>query len=1150
MAQGLSLEDVGITSTENTPTPVVSSTTIPPIGKVEKQLFPMEELEKQIFGSSSRMGRQEQGLSLKDVGLTETEAGMISVPTVSSSYDPDTFGSKLDVGIEGMKTTMYEGYGLFADMLGLDETAKENRDAAESIRKELANRPQPTQSPSIVEETPEIIEKFAEGEVLEGFNKLAGQAETLTATALPSIAPTLAAYAGTRATGQWLKFIPKVGKPAYWLYKTVGTLLPGYLMGSGEVYKTAKDKGAKDEDAKLYAAGAGLGIAALESFGAGHLVKQAVNIYGKKATKEIFKEEFGEAIAEEVVEEGLKKASSSALKENLSHVLKLSGAAAGKAGTGFVKGGAIEGGTEAAQQLLTIGSAYAAAEKTPEASDVLKETIDAFALGVFGGGPIRGTIDGLSPLVRNQAVNKAKDLEETIENLPAQVVDADTELATPMESGYRRKSEKREGAPTKKDELTKGIARSVSYLQGVANRTPLGSQLVNTINNLYNDTNVEIGTDNKRVQDALTPLYKELKLPFTKKLPKEVNDALFYQLARGKKSDNKEIADAGDKLRVILDDQIEDANNNNVDVGYVENYLMQTYKFPMKGRGRSKAKKKFMKILNDSGVDGAAILDNVLEHGGVFNPQEDIQLFQTEEQKNESKINPIKQGFENKRKIPPEVVDKLDEAGLVERNVEGLINKSIIATKRRVKLQNIKDKFGKESEAMQLKDFEGERITDIFDAFQNKYRPFSGGSFGRLAKPYYQFSNTAGYILTLSLAAITALSEPIIMLSRLGPKASLWGSIDGIRTAARKTARTFMPKLKRSKLEESMSLLMQTADLALNDSVRDIGDLSVNKKITDAYFRFNMLAAVTQVSRYMAFAAANRQIKDDIKILRLAELSDKKNKSIGDLQEQHNSRKRLKEQGLGNLFTPKGRKSPMTNRAEIMAWAEATAENPVPDPVIITKALGKTVDEIIMTPNVVNRPLWMSNPHLSPFAQLKGFMMVFGNTVGLKFFKEVFRPLAKGRIPVGDAMKYAITFTLLMSAIYGTQILKDVIKYGDDEESPTDDLEGFALMAHLIQMSNILGFGNVLIDALESEKYGVDWYVAPAGPMPNKVIKLVTALRNFAVNDRPAALANWISKNTPIVNVGSYDSPARAGIREGAEDVLSEIREGIVEVVE
>ena len=70
MAQGLSLEDVGITSTENTPTPVVSSTTIPPIGKVEKQLFPMEELEKQIFGSSSRMGRQEQGLSLKDVGLT------------------------------------------------------------------------------------------------------------------------------------------------------------------------------------------------------------------------------------------------------------------------------------------------------------------------------------------------------------------------------------------------------------------------------------------------------------------------------------------------------------------------------------------------------------------------------------------------------------------------------------------------------------------------------------------------------------------------------------------------------------------------------------------------------------------------------------------------------------------------------------------------------------------------------------------------------------------------------------------------------------------------------------------------------------------------------------------------------------------------
>lgn len=1124
MANGLTLEELtGDVAPATTPD-VVSAAT--PAAVQQLSIPSSEELDKEINRlMAGETAPAKGGLTLEELtGVSPTDAATSS--GIPLDYDPDSFGAKLDVGIEGMKSSIYEGYGLLADMLGADETAKENRDAAENIRKELAARPQPTQTASIVEEAPEIAKKFAEGEVLEGFNKLAGQAETLTATALPSLAPSVGGYMGARVTGQWLKLIPRVGKPAYWLYKTVGSLLPGYLQGSGQVYKTAKDLGATDEDSKLFAAGGGLGMAALDAFGAGTVVKQAVGLYGKKATRELFEAEFGKDVAKEVVEEGLKKSNPKLLAETLK-----------KTGTGFTKGAGIEGGTEAAQELIGIGSAYAAAEKTPEFSDAVKQTIDAFALGAFGGGPARGVVDGLTPLVKNQAANKAKDLEESLEKLPNQVVDADNELATAMESGYLTASEQRTGAPRNRDDVGKLWSRSVSYLQGVANRTTLGSQLVNTLNNFYNDTNVEIATDNKRVVDALTPLYKKLKLPFSKRLPKEINNALYDQLARGKRAQDPEVAQAGDTLRTILDDQIKLANDNNVDVNYVENYLRQVYKIPMTGKGRSKAKKKFIQILNDSGLDGALILDNIIEHNGVFTPLEDVKLFQTPTVQGQTTLNPVRKGFEKSRQIPPEVVDKLDEAGLVERNVEGLINSSIINTKRRVKLQNIKDRFGKQAEALQLKDFESERINDIFDSLQNKYKPFSSKAIGKLAKPVYQFANTAGYIVTLPAAAITALSEPVIMLSRLGPKASLWGVIDGIRVAARKTARTFMPQMKRSKLEESMASLMQTADLALNDSVRDIGDLSVNKKITDAFFRTNMLAQVTQVSRYMAFSAANRQIKDDIKILKLAELSGKKDKSIGDFQEVFNARKRLKEQGLGNLFPPKGRKSPMKNKDEIMAWAESTPENPLAEPQIITKAIGKTVDEIIMSPNVVNRPLWMSNPWLSPFAQLKGFMMVFGNTVGLKLLKEVARPLSKGRIPAGDMMKYTITFTLLLSAIYGTQILKDVIKYGD-EESPTDELEGSDLLKHLLKQSNILGFGNLLLDSLESEKFGTPFYLAPAGPVPTKVIKLTESLIDFAVDDRPAKLANWISKNLPIISATSYDSPVRAGIREGIKDVL------------
>ena len=34
-------------------------------------------------------------------------------------------------------------------------------------------------------------------------------------------------------------------------------------------------------------------------------------------------------------------------------------------------------------------------------------------------------------------------------------------------------------------------------------------------------------------------------------------------------------------------------------------------------------------------------------------------------------------------------------------------------------------------------------------------------------------------------------------------------------------------------------------------------------------------------------------------------------------------------------------------------------------------------------------------------------------------------PGSKGRVPAGEAMKYAMTFTLLTSAIMGTQVIKE-----------------------------------------------------------------------------------------------------------------------------
>ena len=92
-------------------------------------------------------------------------------------------------------------------------------------------------------------------------------------------------------------------------------------------------------------------------------------------------------------------------------------------------------------------------------------------------------------------------------------------------------------------------------------------------------------------------------------------------------------------------------------------------------------------------------------------------------------------------------------------------------------------------------------------------------------------------------------------------------AIAAAEVTLRQGVRAFAPKFSRSQNEEALMSLMQTADLALADAIRDIGDISVSKKATDTFFRVNLLAQVTQFSRNIALQAASRQIAQDLKTL-------------------------------------------------------------------------------------------------------------------------------------------------------------------------------------------------------------------------------------------------------------------------------------------
>ena len=545
---------------------------------------------------------------------------------------------------------------------------------------------------------------------------------------------------------------------------------------------------------------------------------------------------------------------------------------------------------------------------------------------------------------------------------------------------------------------------------------------------------------------------------------------------------------------------------NKVELNKDSNYLTRIYKIKSK-----KDRRKFTNALIKAGrnrIEATAIVDNIVSNDNVYVPEGDINVFSPQG----GMVTPTSKeiSVEKERELTTEDIIAIDEAGLLEKDVGKITKKYIVNAIRRGLLKNFVETYNPvinqlySSQVMTKEEIE--RIKDVVDAMQNKYKSLNNP----LVRTLFRFVNTSTYILTLPLAAITALTEPFIVLHRVSPKNALLGAVDASVVTLRQGVRTFVPKFERSENEKALLSLFQTADLSIQDALRDIGDSAVSRKVTDKFFRINLLAQVTQFSRNMALQAARRQTADDIKVL--AEEAITGNVTKKTMQ----ARKRLTIQGLANVIPQIDSKTqtfkPATDiQLEVMRWAsDPELKNP---PGIVTKALGTVVDEVIMTPNVVNKPLWMSNPILSPIAQLKGFMMVFGNTVGMRLYKDVFQPLYKGRLEAGEIAKYAMMFTILVAGILGTQTIKNGIRYGD-EESPWDDLDGYEKIFSAILQSNIFGYGNSIIEALRADRYGSSPLITLLGPAASKSSKFVQALGTGDAKK----IAKGFTRITPIAS--------------------------------
>ena len=285
--------------------------------------------------------------------------------------------------------------------------------------------------------------------------------------------------------------------------------------------------------------------------------------------------------------------------------------------------------------------------------------------------------------------------------------------------------------------------------------------------------------------------------------------------------------------------------------------------------------------------------------------------------------------------------------------------------------------------------------------------------------------------------------------------------------------------------------------------------MDVSNIVTEKYFKLNLLAQVTQFSRALAYFAGKRAIDRDLAIARgvpstKAGMRDKKN-----------AERRLSELGLKDLdnITPEARQI-----ADI-----------------------RIVDDFIMTPNIVNRPLWMSNPVLAPVAQLKSFMFVFGNVVGARAYNELIRSknLEGEPLDVQERAKrlfqFTVAFTLLTGAAGFLKMFKDALRNWDDDDEDYD-AHGPEFWTEAFISSNLFGPYTMLFDAVKAPKYGVSPIVSLAGPAAGQTERIAKAASAFITTGNATPLAKELVRMIPFI--GANPSTRRQIVKEIEEGIL------------
>lgn len=665
--------------------------------------------------------------------------------------------------------------------------------------------------------------------------------------------------------------------------------------------------------------------------------------------------------------------------------------------------------------------------------------------------------------------------------------------------------------------------KSVTYLDEASKASPSLRQIRNLFEyeefssvpiapSFYERVYLANGKFMSRLQDSI----ESLSSMFSRRITKAVNDDILEDL-RGIKKASGQSGEVSKQLRGLLDDVRLYADESGLDVGYIENYFPRVYKADKVLKEREKFVGLLSKYMPIEEAD--TIARKIAESDGVlaFDRNTTTRLVNESGEFVSARVGePSKPSKNANVEMSRKLVDVPDEqlAPYLEDNVYDALRKYVMGVTRRSEYARAFGKGeGKLNRLLRNAIAEGaeagrpltrkeiSRVYELADAVQLNYKPIQSKVMHDLNKGV----GTYQLLRTLSLATVSSLSEPLIILERgrIGSTAKALPKV--LSHAVSGLARTVFKRFPKAEATRALENVGVGLDIGVTERLMASfgGETS---RVTNAFFKATMLHQWTRMNRVAGFHAGRQMVIDNLKDLSSGVKGARGKRYLQELAE------------LG------------VDVNEGLSWVARGMPEADDFKKTLDAAALRFTNEVVMDPRATNRPMWHSNPHVHLFSQLKGFQTVFGNTVMKRWLHKIFESSDK----TYHAAKIGVTGALMVLTAMIANDFREKVKYGPEGNPRFKNEPVEARVLRGLDRVGFTGVGQFAVDAVYAHRFGSSGFTQMFGPTASQTEHMLRGIGQALEGDT-SKLELELANAVPIAN--TY-KPARDRMREVFEEAL------------